>query len=200
MPSSNGLTDNTLVIFTSDNGPVLDDGYQDMAVELNGEHQSSGPFRGGKYSAFEAGTRVPFIVRWPERVDSGESRALFSQVDLAGSLAALFGHSFKGDDAVDSQNQLSALLGEDVLGREYVIEHNSAGALSLRKGKWKFISPNSGRVLDRSTNIELGNDPSVQLYDLEADIGERQNVAVEHPQIIEELSALLESVRIRGSR
>ncbi|MFT5142138.1 MAG: hypothetical protein ACI80V_002418 [Rhodothermales bacterium] len=80
------------------------------------------------------------------------------------------------------------------------VPQNSRSTLSLRKGKWKFISPSNGRAYDSSTNIELGNDPSVQLYDLAADIGERQNVATEHPDIVEELSALLESVRTSGSR
>ena len=76
------LTDNTLVIFTSDNGPVVDDGYKDDAVARLGSHTPSGPFRGGKYSHFEGGTRVPFIVRWPGRVKPGTSDALISQVDF----------------------------------------------------------------------------------------------------------------------
>lgn len=84
-----GLTGNTLVILSSDNGPVVDDGYRDQAVERLGDHQPAGPFRGGKYSAFEGGTRVPFIVRWPGKVHPGTSEALVSQIDLFSTLAAL---------------------------------------------------------------------------------------------------------------
>src|SRR5688500_10376862 len=84
-----GFASNTLLIFTSDNGPVVDDGYEDQAVELLGSHKPAGNLRGGKYSAFEAGTRVPFIVRWPGQEKKGVSDALFSQVDLYASLATL---------------------------------------------------------------------------------------------------------------
>ena len=82
-----GRADNTLIIFTSDNGPVVDDGYQDGAVEELGDHRPAGPYRGGKYSNFEAGTRVPWIISWPGRIQPGVSDALVSQVDLLRSLA-----------------------------------------------------------------------------------------------------------------
>jgi len=191
----NGLSENTLVIFTSDNGPVLDDGYQDLAVELQGDHHPSGPFRGGKYSAFEAGTRVPFIVRWPEKVERADSEALFSQVDLMGSLAALVGQQIALGDAPDSRNQLSTLLGEDPGGRDHIIEHNSRGTLSIRKGQWKYISPSDASPYNRFTDIELGNDPAHQLYDLSADIGEQHNVAPGNPEIVDELSSELDRIR-----
>ena len=85
------LADDTLVIFTSDNGPVVDDGYKDDAVAKLGTHTPAGPFRGGKYSNFEGGTRVPWLLRWPARVKPAVSDALISQVDLFASLAALTG-------------------------------------------------------------------------------------------------------------
>ena len=88
-----GLADNTLLIFTSDNGPVIDDGYADRAQELLGDHRPMGIYRGGKYSLYEAGTRIPFIVRWPEGVAPGEQPALFSQIDVYASLAALLGRA-----------------------------------------------------------------------------------------------------------
>ncbi|MCG8696560.1 MAG: sulfatase-like hydrolase/transferase, partial [Bacteroidales bacterium] len=88
-----GIAENTLIIFSSDNGPVLDDGYYDDAVEKIGDHNPSGPFRGGKYSAFEAGTRVPTIAYWPSVIEPGESAALWSQVDLYASVAKLVGHN-----------------------------------------------------------------------------------------------------------
>ncbi len=91
------LADNTLVIFTSDNGPVVDDGYSDDAVEKLGDHKPAGPYRGGKYSNFEGGTRVPFIVRWPGHVSAGTSNALVCQIDLLASFAKLTGQALGAD-------------------------------------------------------------------------------------------------------
>lgn len=118
------LTANTLVILTSDNGPVIDDGYEDGAVARLGAHRPSGPFRGGKYSHFEAGTRVPFVVRWPGRVPAGISDALVSQVDLLASLAALTGQTLA--DAADSQDTLAAFLGTSSVGRRVLVEQAGA--------------------------------------------------------------------------
>ena len=193
-----GLADNTLVLFTSDNGPVLNDGYKDQAVELRGEHDPSGGLRGGKYSAFEAGTRVPFILRWPARVEPGDSEALVSQVDLLASLAALTGVAMATEDGPDSFNQLATLLGQSTEGRDHLVEHNSAGTLSLRQGPWKYIEPSDRRAYNQNTDIELGNDPSPQLYHLEEDRGEQRNVAAEHPDVLEELAALLQKLRDEG--
>jgi arylsulfatase A-like enzyme len=190
------LAENTLVIFTSDNGPVVDDGYKDQAVEKLGGHKPSGPLRGGKYSAFDAGTRVPFIVRWPGRVEKGLSDALVCQIDLLASFAALTGRKLAPDDAPDSFNILSALLGKSPTGRDHLVEH--AGVLSLIKGDWKYIEPGKGPKLNRNVNIELGNDPKPQLYDLKSDIGEKNNVASEHPEIVKELAGLLKKIRGDG--
>ena len=182
---ANGLAEDTLVILTSDNGPVVDDGYRDDAVEKLGDHKPAGPYRGGKYSKFEGGTRVPFVVRWPGRVKPGTSKALFSQVDLVASLAALAGSSDRVATVPDSRNHLPALLGEDPVGRETLIEH--AGGLAVRRGKWKFIPASNGPKMNGPTNTELGNDPAPQLYDLDADPGETRNVAGEHPEILDRL-------------
>src|SRR5690606_23149655 len=107
-----GLAEDTLVLLTSDNGPVLDDGYADGAVTLAGTHRVAGPYRGGKYSRFEGGTRVPWIVRWPGRVRPGVSDAMVSQVDLLATFAALAGQRVPAGEARDSMNLLPALLGE----------------------------------------------------------------------------------------
>ena len=119
----NGLYDNTLIILTSDNGPVVDDGYQDRAEELLGKHRPWGPFHnhGGKYSNYEAGTRVPFIVSYPKKVKRGVSDAAFSQIDLFASLAAFIGKPVPAGAATDSANYLNALLGKDKEGRPYII-------------------------------------------------------------------------------
>jgi arylsulfatase A-like enzyme len=190
------LTENTLVIFTSDNGPVVDDGYKDQAVEKLNGHQPAGPLRGGKYSAFDAGTRVPFIVRWPGKVKPGLSDALLCQIDFMASFATMADIKLAADDAPDSFDVLSALLGETPMGRDHLVEH--AGVLSLIKGNWKYIEPGKGPRLNRNVNIELGNDPEPQLYDIKSDIGEKNNIASELPEIVRELAALLKKIRDDG--
>jgi len=187
------LSDNTLLIVTSDNGPVVDDGYRDQAVEKLGGHRPGGPFRGGKYSAFEAGTRVPFIVRWPARVKPGTSQALVSQIDLLASLAALTGQTLAPGAAPDSHDSLKALLGGSQVGRAFVVEQ--AAALSLIVGDWKYIEPRDGPAVERGTNIELGNSPEPQLYDRGADPGERRNLAAQFPDRVKELAARLAAIR-----
>ncbi|MCC8146651.1 MAG: arylsulfatase [Bacteroidales bacterium] len=185
-----GLTENTLIILTSDNGPVVDDGYQDQAVELLGDHRPWGEFRGGKYSNFEAGTRVPFIVHWPKKIKWDVSDALVSHIDMFASLAKLIDKPVPEGTAVDSQDQLAALLGEDKKGRDYVIE--KAGSISVTTGEWKYIAPNNGAAYSRWTNTELGNDKQPQLYNLSEDIGEKNNVAEEYPEKVNELMNILE--------
>lgn len=190
------LTDDTLVIFTSDNGPVVDDGYEDQAVEKLDGHKPSGPLRGGKYSAFDAGTRVPFIVRWPKHIQPGQSDALASQVDLLASLASLTGQKLGDNDAPDSFNILGALLGQTPTGRDHLVEH--AGTLSLIKGPWKYIEPSQGARYNRNTDTELGNDPEPQLYNLTDDIGETHNLAAAQPEIVVEMAALLKKIKADG--
>lgn len=185
----NGLAENTLVVLTSDNGPVVDDGYRDGAVEKLGDHKPAGPYRGGKYSKFEGGTRVPFIVRWPGRVKPGTSKALISQVDLLASFAALVGTPDRVAIAPDSRNHLPALLGQDPVGRDTLIEH--AGGLAVRRGKWKLIPASDGPKKLALTNTELGNDRVAQLYDLDADPGETRNVAESQTEIVDRLGKYL---------
>lgn len=184
------LAEKTLIIFSSDNGPVLDDGYADGAAkDLNG-HTPAGPLRGGKYSLFEAGTRVPFITRWKGRIQPGVSDALVSQIDFLSSFAKLTGQTLTPESAPDSLDVLSALLGEAPQGREYIIEH--ANGLSVRKGNWKYVpgNPNANKT---------GRNPvKDSLFDLSSDIGEKQNVADEKPELMTELKALIEKVRADG--
>ncbi len=189
------LAGRTLVIFSSDNGPVVDDGYRDEAVEKLGDHRPAGPLRGGKYSNFEAGTRVPFLVRWPGRVKPGVSDALVSQIDLFASLAAFTRQSLPVGAAPDSENVLPALLGRSKTGRASLVEQ--AGVLSLRLGAWKYIEPSNRPKLARETNTELGNDTVEQLYDLSTDLGETTNLASRHPEKVREMKTLLQKIRER---
>lgn len=190
-----GLTNNTLVLLSSDNGAVIDDGYQDQAVEKLNGHTPSGPLRGGKYSAFEGGTRVPTLVRWPGRVRPGVTDALVSQIDLLASFAKLTGQAVPLEQAPDSRDQLAAWLGETRTGRDHVVEHAVSGTLSLVRGNWKYIEPSSGAKIIKNTNTETGADPRPQLYNLTTDLGERQNVAATQADKARELAALLDEVR-----
>lgn len=189
---TNGIADNTILIITSDNGPVIDDGYKDQSVEKLGRHTPWGLFRGGKYSNFEAGTRVLGIVRWPSKISKGTvSDAQLSQIDLFASFASLTGTKLDKDEATDSQNQINAILGKEKKGREYIIEH--AGSLTLLEGQWKYIQPSNGSFYDKNVNIELGNLPEPQLYDLKNDIGEKRNVANKYPDKVKELASKLQA-------
>ncbi|MES2003280.1 MAG: sulfatase-like hydrolase/transferase [Bacteroidota bacterium] len=191
-----GLAKNTIILFSSDNGPVLDDGYQDEAVtKLNG-HTPAGLLRGGKYSAYEGGTRIPWIISWPGNITPGVSAAKISQIDLVASFAKMLRMPIPAGDATDSENILDALLGKSAKGREILIEQG--GALAIVKGNWKLIEPRNGAAKDMLTNTELANLPQPQLYDLANDIGEKNNVASKYPELVKELTALLEKIKQQG--
>jgi arylsulfatase A-like enzyme len=187
------LARNTMVVFSSDNGPVVDDGYKDDAVEKLGSHKPAGPLRGGKYSNFEAGTRVPFIVRWPGRVKPGLSGALVSQIDFLASFAAFTNQSLGDAAAPDSFNVMPALLGESKAGREQLVEQ--ASVLSLRDGQWKYIEPSNGPKIQRNTNTETGNDPEGQLFHLAEDLGETSNLITKYPDRAKEMTRRLQQIR-----
>ncbi len=190
-----GLARNTILIVTSDNGPVVDDGYMDDAVEKLGSHKPAGPLRGGKYSAFDGGTRIPFIIRWPGKIRAGKTDALFSQIDLMASFASLTGQELASGVGPDSFNSLRTLTGKSEKGREWLVEQSLSGRLSIIKGDWKLIEPGPGPKIEHNTNIELGNDPGPQLYNLKTDIGERINLASDNESRVEELSGLLNDIR-----
>ena len=191
------LTNNTMFIISSDNGPVLDDGYQDEAVaKLNG-HKPAGLLRGGKYSAFDAGTRTPLIISWPGNIKAGTSSdALISQVDLLASFAAFTGQQLAEDAAPDSFNMMNVLLGKSKQGRDNLVEH--AGTLALVRNNWKYIQPGAGPALAKEVNIELGNSKEPQLYDLSKDIGEQKNLAAGNPEMVKEMSATLQAIKTKG--
>lgn len=189
-----GLLENTLILLSSDNGPVLNDGYYDDAVEKLGDHQPAGPLRGGKYSLFEAGTRVPFISYWKGKIEPGASDAMISQVDYLASLAALV----EADVEVsDSQNLLDVLMGKSQEGRsELILEATTRTA--LRKDNWVLIPPYKGPAVNKQVNIELGNAKDFQLYNLNDDLGQRENLAAEKPEKLKEMIATFEQIRGEG--
>ena len=190
------IAEKTLVIFTSDNGPVVDDGYKDDAVKKLGDHKPAGPLRAGKYSSFEGGTRVPFIVRWPDRIKPGVSDALVCQIDLLTSLAALTGQKLAQDDAPDSFDLLPVLLGEARTGRDHLVEQG--GGIGFRLGQWKYIEPASGPKVQATTNTETGRDAADQLYDLTSDLGEQNNVAAKNPDKVAAMRQRLKAIRDAG--
>lgn len=192
-----GLFDNTLIIVTSDNGPVLDDGYADRAEELAGSHRPGGPFRGGKYSAFEAGSAVPFIVSWPEGLSTqGESDALGSLIDVPRTLAALAGITPTDDEASDSQNHLTTWMGRDRRPRPYAVSMASNRSLTLRTQDWKYISPSDGApLITWGPKIETGYSPTPQLYDLRRSLSEQHDLSADNPKLVQRLQRMLGEIR-----
>ncbi|MGB0744801.1 MAG: sulfatase family protein [Opitutales bacterium] len=174
----NQLEENTLIILSSDNGPVYKDGgYEDgSTVNSSGGadkgHYAAGPFRGGKYQVYEGGTRVPFIVKWPGKVAPGTSDALLTQTDLLASFANFLGQKVPAKKARDSRNHFSALIGEDPDGAEVIIQ-TSFAKKAIRQNQWKYIP---------HTN---------ELFDLTKDPGETNNLASTYPEKAADLERLL---------
>lgn len=178
-----GLLENTIVIFTSDNGPVINDGYCDGAEELLGDHDPKAGTRGGKYSLYDGGTHVPFIVYWKGHVREGISDAIFSQLDLLASLGKIAGCTIP--EGTDSRNYSDVLLGSSMHGRETIVLE-AQGRLALRSGKYALIPPYTGSRTNITGN-ELGNLSEWSLFDLSEDRGQTMNIAAEQPQIADSL-------------
>ena len=179
-----GLTEKTLVLLSSDNGPVLDDGDKDRAVEALGDHKPGGPLKGGKYSLNEGGTRVPFLARWPGKVKPGDSPAMICQVDLCATLGKLVGAKSDPTASPDSRDLSPALLGETEVGRDHIIA--LANGLAIRMGRWKLIPGAEAAAKNSQPN---------QLYDLDTDLGETMNLVGRHPEIVLQLKGTLERIR-----
>lgn len=188
------LLDNTLLIFTSDNGPILDDGYVDYARELVGNHKPGGKFRGSKYSVYEAGTRMPTIIHWPKKVKPGKSNALLSQVDLYASLAKLLDVKINKNEAPDSKDLLNAWLGKTQKGRSYLLEEGYTYA--LRMGKWKYIQPKNKPVPNWIVQkfVDPGFSKEVQLFNLEKDPKESNNVYKNYPKVVKKMEKKLATI------
>lgn len=177
------LTENTLVIFASDNGPVLDDGYKDGAVEKLGDHKPAGPFRGGKYSAYEGGTHTPLITRWPGTITPGTSDKMVCTIDMAASLARLTGQRLPAGSCPDSFDVLDALLGKrNATGRDHLVEQGNG--LALRDRNWKYIRFRNGKT---------------ELYNLTDDPGEKTNLIDLESARAEKMRQRLEEIETAGA-
>ncbi len=189
-----GLLEDTIIIFSSDNGPVLDDGYVDRAYELNGTHRAAGPLRGGKYSKFDGGTRIPFIVSCPGLVNKGVSHALVSQLDLFASFAHMLKMPLGQESAVDSQDMYEALIGADPVGRDQLMVEDVSCGKMLRRGNWTYLSPSEGAPFMPIVQIETGLSRDPQLYNMDYDIGQQENVAWAYQDVVKDMEARLQEI------
>lgn len=190
-----GIAENTMIVFSSDNGPVITDGYDDGALENLGKHKPAGPFRGGKYSAYEAGTRVPTIVYWPSVIEPGLSDALWGQMDLYASFAAMLNYELKDGEAPDSENVIDVIMGKSDSGREYLLKESFT--FSLRKGDYKYIHPVDEvghQWIENDKGIESGLQTAPQLFDLSKDISETTNIADMERRILRKMQRELERI------
>ncbi|MDF1824959.1 MAG: arylsulfatase [Verrucomicrobiales bacterium] len=198
-----GLAEDTLFVFCSDNGPVMDDGYADGAIEKLGDHQAAGPYAGGKYSVYEGGTRTPFITRWKGTIEPDVSDEIVSTIDLYGSLTTLTGGSIPDDGALDSFDVMGALLGKpDATGRvDFVQQDNGKGGnYGFRSGDWKLQRHDSKKTRNLEVGKLLENTPvpQFQLFDLSKDPGEKNDVIEEHPELAEKLKGQLDEIITSG--
>ena len=192
------MVDNTLVIFSSDNGPVW---YEEDVERLG--HDSSGGLRGMKADAWEAGHRVPFFVRWPGKVRAGSvSPQTISFTDLLSTFAAIVGTELPVDAGPDSFDFLPVFLGqqpEDEPIRDSLVIASGNGTMTVRSGPWKLIDGLGSGGFSRPGRVEPSEGgPKGQLYNLDDDLGETQNLYQANPQIVEELGNLLAKIRSEG--
>ncbi len=198
--AASGQAENTLLIFTSDNGSPGRDG-ENMAGKPNSVraygHNPSHIYRGIKTDAWEGGHRVPLIVRWPGAVQPGVSDEVVCLSDFMATCAAITGAPLTDDAARDSYDLLPLLRGEkgSTPVREATVHHSYDGVFAIRQGDWKLIDgPGSGGWMDKGTK----DDPQVQLYNLAEDVGETKNLQAEHPEIVTRLAALLARYQSEG--
>ena len=179
----NNLLENTIIIISSDNGPVLNDGYFDDAVEKLGDHTPAGELRGGKYSLFEAGTRVPFITYWKGKTKPQVSDEIVSQIDFLNSFSSLVGSDINSRDGVDLSDVFFNNKGN---GRNNLVIE-AIKRTALRSGNWAMIPPYNGAEKNTNVNIELGNSKEYKLFNLENDLSQKNNLAKSNPEKLQEM-------------
>lgn len=198
---SSGQAENTIVIFTADNGPER---YA-YARDKEYGHWSAHPLRGLKRDIYEGGHHVPFIIRWPGVATSGRvSSALVSQIDIMATLAAVTGFHLPDDAAEDSHNLVPLLKGDADAVRTTHIHNTRANHYAIRHHDWLLIDARTGYISSRNAeweakrNIPADNDHPVELYNLKDDIGQTKDVSLQHPDVVEDLQQLLRSIREKG--
>ena len=196
----NGFRENTLVIFTSDNGPER---YAYDRIR-NFKHRSMGPLRGLKRDIWEGGHRVPFIVRWPKVIKPGTvTDELISQIDLMATIAAVVGYNLPPDAADDSHNQLGLFKGHSASTRKSLVHNTKKNHYAIRKDNYVLIDAKSGHVsgvpqwFDQTNNYQKNIHPAA-LYDLRKDIAQRHNLYDQNPQKVHELKTLLKNIQEHG--
>ena len=193
-----GLADNTLVIFSADNGP---EAYAYERMQKFG-HKSPGELRGVKRDVWEGGHRVPMIVRWPGVVAANQrSDALVGQVDLMATLAGIVGAALPDDQAEDSFDLMPLWRGAESSVRDFLVHNTYAQKWGIRRGKWLLLNQKDGthnRTPKWVLDSYAPNEHELVLCDLEQDPSQRSNVCAQHPEVVLELVALLQDVRDRG--
>jgi arylsulfatase A-like enzyme len=186
------LADNTLVIFTSDNGCSPQAKFDELLAK---GHNPSHLFRGHKADIFEGGHRVPFLVRWPGKIQPGSTTdQLTCLTDVIATIAEILGAKLPDNAAEDSISFLPTLLGQaGKPGRTTLVSHSINGSFAIRDGNWKLcLCRGSGGWSAPRPGMGDANLPEVQLFDLKTDIGERANLQAQHPDIVARLTKLLE--------
>lgn len=200
------IAENTLVVFCSDNGPVLDDGYKDDAIEKIASHRAAGKYTGGKYSVYEGGTRTPFITRWSGKIKPGTSDEIVCTIDLAASVASMLDVELTEEMCVDSFDVMDALLGKpNAKGRDHLVQQDNGknGTYALRAGSWKLHRSDKETARNVIVEQKLANTkvPKFQLFDLASDPTESKNVIEANPEVAERMqSQLAEILAARRSR
>jgi arylsulfatase A-like enzyme len=200
------LTERTLVIFTSDNGGVMDDGYEDVGKF---DYHPNAPLKGYKASIWEGGHRVPFLARWPGKIKPGPtSNALIAHTDMATTFAALTGASIPAGNCLDSYNALPSLLGQKTTApvRPHFVAHVGGieGPFSLQSGEWKYteVTPPvrepdtrlTSKAGQEKSKTKAGGARQPGLYNLAKDLGEENNLAAKEPAKLKELQDLLAKI------
>ena len=202
-----GVADNTIVIFTSDNGPET---TSIILMRADFNHDGARPWRGVKRDSWEGGHRVPFLVRWPRKVKPGTtSSQLTSLTDVLATVAAILGAKLPDNSAEDSFNMLPAWLNQDSAPiRPYLLQQAFSGqkTLSIRRGPWKYLAHtgSGGNRYENNPGLkpfslpDTAPDAAGQLYNLEMDPGEKTNLVLQRPDIAAELNELLERSKSTG--
>ena len=199
----NGLSENTLVVFCSDNGPVMDDGYADGALQKLGDHRAGGIYKGGKYSVFEGGCRTPFITRWPKTIKPGVSDEMVCTIDLAASCASLAGQSVPSGSCPDSVDLHDALIGKQgAVGRDELVtqDNGTSGTFGYVKREgdkiWKLHRYDKKRARNVVVEKKLINTKRkpLELYELTSDPEEAHPLQKAMPEKTQSLAAELQRI------